>query len=282
MESGAEGTLVQGLSGAFLVGLAGFLYLHASYYRRFQHAAASPQTRTSLSFAYGIGFLLLTGVCLAALRHWSPRATHDLHALWRVLSPVAGLGAVFVVAPGIGLLAAVAGNVACLLRESDHPCLADSAHPLHTADLRARMRLSALAAFVRVSDDRLFATLWRAINLGKLIQVTLKSRKVYIGSPLTSADPSIESRWLKIVPIASGYRDSESLAYFATTDYRSLFDELADGADMESTTVADIDRQDLGVLIAWTEIVSLTIYEPALEDYFGAAQAKTAAGSTGR
>lgn len=102
MESGAEGTLVQGLSGAFLVGLAGFLYLHASYYRRFQHAAASPQTRTSLSFAYGIGFLLLTGVCLAALRHWSPRATHNLHAIWRGLSPVAGLDAVFVVAPGLG------------------------------------------------------------------------------------------------------------------------------------------------------------------------------------
>jgi hypothetical protein len=273
MESGAEGALVQGLSGAFLVGLAGFLYLHASYYRRFQHAAASSQTTTSLSFAYGIGFLLLTGVFLAALRHWSPHSTHALHQLWGELSPVHGLAAVFVVAPGMGLLAGVAGNLVRLLDESDHPCLADSAHPLYTTNLRARMRLSALAAFVKVSDDRLFATRWRAINLGKLIQVTLKSRKVYIGSPLTSADPSIENRWLKIVPIASGYRDSESLAYNATTDYRSLYDELADGAGTESTPVDDIDRQDLGVLISWTEIVSLTIYEPALEDYFGAAQA---------
>lgn len=185
------------------------------------------------------------------------------------VTPVPGLDAVYIVAPAVALLSGLLGNLRRLVLASDHPYLKDQLHPLFTTNIRARMRLAALGDFAKATDDRLLATLWRAMTLGKLIQVTLKGRKVYIGSPLASSDPSIESRWLKLVPIASGYRDSESLSYIATTDYRSLFEELADGAE-GGRLPEGFDRADLGVLICWTEIVSITIYDPALEEYFGA------------
>lgn len=256
--------LFQGLSGALLVGLAGFLFLYTSYFQRFQHAAASPQTKTSLSFAYGIGLLLFTSIALCVLHEACPRLTSALHSFWVQVSPVPGLSAVFVAAPAAGLILGFLGNVIGLVGSSGQLYLANASHPLYTTNIRARMRLAALGRVASKTDDRLLATLWRAVTLGKLVQITLKGRKVYIGSPLASGDPSVESQWLKIVPIASGYRDSESLVYIATTDYRGLFDELA-GTELD----VSFDRQDLGILIAWSEISSLTIYEPKLEDFFG-------------
>ncbi len=281
MSSETGSMLLQGVGSTLLVGLAGFLYLHGSYFKRFQIAHLPPQTRASLSFAYGLCFLFLASISA----HICPKGAGALSTFWADLSPVPNVGGLFGMAPILGLVVACASNIVRLVRVSSLPYFTSREHALHSSSLRARMRLAALVTLSKNSDDLRFLTLWRAITLGKLIQVTLKSGKVYIGSALATLDPSAPDGWLKIVPIASGYRDSISRKYVQTTVYLDLYDALvaaeqpqADDDSKQNTTpdvdpanaprIIQFDPQDLGILITWDEVVSLTIHEPALQSYF--------------
>lgn len=259
MSSEAGAGLVQGLSGALLVGLAGFLYMHASYFQRFQHAAASQSTRTSLSFAFGIAFLLLTSVVMAAARTHAPQHLHAIEMQWWSISPLPGLNAVFILAPIAGLLFGLTGNVLGFAKVATEPYLKIVPH------LRARMRLAALGRVAATSDDQLLVTLWPAMTQDKLVQVTLKDRKVYVGSPFVAADPSIDARWLKIIPLASGYRDPDSLVYVLTTSYIGLFERLASSGPQD----VEFDLRDLAVIVSWDEVLSVRIFNPELEYCLG-------------
>lgn len=273
-------SVVQGLSGALLVGLAGFLYLHSSYFQRFRHAPIGHQTRASLAFAYGLFFLFAAG--LLAQAEFAPLAiTRDfLLGVWVSITPVKSLSGVFGAAPMLALFAGLTSNIWRLMRASDRPYLKDVQHVLHTKNLLKRMRLAALGDVASSADDQMLWTMWRAITLGKLVQVTMKSRKVYVGSPLPLGDPSATSLWLKIMPIASGFRDAETLTYIPTTDYRILFEVLAEsdrggGPELKSsikvglgTATIEFDQADLGFLLPWSEVASITIHDPALEAFF--------------
>ena len=274
--------IAQGISGALLVALAGFLYLHVSFLQRFQHAAATPQTRASLAIAYGLLFLFIVGF-ISNLTCWkaSPLSAF-LSRVWLEITPIKGLGGVFGAAPAAGLLAGLLSNFSRLIQRANKPYLNDKNHALFTSSLIKRMRLAALSEVAIRTDDQMLRTLWRAITLGKLVQVTMKSRKVYIGMPLPSRDPSVETSWLKVVPIASGFRDSETLAFIPTTDYRDLFDALAEdsqGHDAEPDRCAtstiqkngasiNFDHGDVGFLLPWSDVASLTIHDPELEAFF--------------
>lgn len=281
----AEGvaTVWQGVGSALLVGLSGFLYLYSSYFKRFQLAHLAPQTRASLSLAYGLIFLFVAAIVSWLLQGKMPR----LEAAWIAVSPLQGIRAPFIVAPVLGFAYGVLGNLFRLVRNSDLIYLKDRKHPIHTNLLRPRMRVAALSDLAKSTEDRLLWTLWRAVTLGKLVQVTLKSGKVYIGSPLASLDPSSPSGWIKIIPIASGYRDQDNQSYIQTTDYRDLFEAMAERAKSLSSPEVQsraspgnghniyFDPHDLGILITWSEVVSLTIHEPGLQSYFSSFDANS-------
>jgi len=266
-------SVVQGLSGALLVGLAGFLYLHFSYFQRFRNALVAPQTRASLAFAYGLLFLFAAGLSKYLL---SESVVELLSEVWTVISPLKSLDGVFGAAPALGLLAALASNIGRLVLASNKDYLKERGHALFSTNLRKRMQFAALNYVAGEGEDHMLWTIWRATTQGKLIQVSTKSRKVYVGMPLPLGDPSATSKWLKIVPIASGFRDSETLSYVPTTDYRSLFEALASPTPESKrtrrieagSTVIDFDQYDLGFLIPWSEITSITIHDPALEAFF--------------
>lgn len=272
-------SVVQGLSGALLIGLSGFLYLHASYYQRFRYALVGHQTRASLAFAYGLAFLVLAGV-LSRAGFPGAAGQKALASVWVSITPVATLNGIFGAAPLLGLLIGVLSNFWRLIRASDKSHLKYKKHALFTDRLDKRLRLAAMSDVAESGEDHLLSTMWRAATQGKLIQVTMKSRKVYVGSPLLQDDPSVNSLWLKILPIASGFRDSETLAYIPTTDYRALFDSLASSARssgpeinsmiqiVKGKTSISFDQNDLGFLLPWTEVVSITIHDPALEAFF--------------
>jgi hypothetical protein len=249
--------LAQGISGALLVGLAGFLYLHASYYQRFKHAAASQSTRTSLAFALGLGLLLVTSVGLVVLQEFVPRLVVAIHSRWQAISPLPGLDTVFILAPAVGLLCGLGGNVIGLVRVSDAPYLNDPSHPLHSWALRRRMLHAAVDRVARETHDGRLFTLWRALERRKLLQITAKGREVFIGWPVSMADPSLDTPWLHLVPIATGYRDADGPAFEASTGYLELFDTLP-FARLPS------DAIDLGILVSWEEVESLSIYNPQL------------------
>jgi hypothetical protein len=112
--------------------------------------------------------------------------------------------------------------------------------------------------------------------------VTLKSGKVYVGkSAETIADPSVRAQSLKIIPFHSGYRNEKTHKVELPTDYQRIYemmqrkpeeeeepvnlsDPLAvENVDLKCTdgTLVEVDMQDMGVVILWSEVQSLTLYD---------------------
>ena len=111
--------------------------------------------------------------------------------------------------------------------------------------------------------------------------VTLKSHKVYVGKPylLLWDDPTQVLTFIKILPSKSGYRDPATKKVTLPTRYDELAERLveinfASGLQKKDVTdplssdilgltdesgeiVAQIDIEDLGVVIAWAEVESL-------------------------
>lgn len=67
------------------------------------------------------------------------------------------------------------------------------------------------------------------------VRITLVDRKVYVGFVLSAPDPTMPRRWLRMLPLVSGYRDRETLRYAFTTFYEPVYEEfVGDTVDTEA------------------------------------------------
>ena len=73
------------------------------------------------------------------------------------------------------------------------------------------------------SQDGIEALLVQAIDEGKLIFVTMKSRKVYIGYVAAPRIEHHDTQHLAIIPYISGYRDKDTLRYYEQHRYYELY-----------------------------------------------------------
>jgi hypothetical protein len=154
---------------------------------------------------------------------------------------------------------------------------------------RGRMRLAALIRFVKKSSDATLRLLFRAVLLNKLVQVTMKSGKVYVGRlRWPDFDPAQPLTTINLVPFFSGYRDGTSKKLIVTTKYSDLFNDLEPLAtDQQPPPVttnplssdiwllsrdgdepAQVDIEDLGVVISLAEVTSLSLYDDAIYQWF--------------
>lgn len=260
-----------------LIVTSGFLFLHTSYVHRFRIAHENTQTKASLYSVFGLAMLLLSSLLIVSVEQIFPslKKFMDGYAEWARLL-LFDLPGQFPIAIVVAIVLGTIWNIVLLASRSSQSYLSSREHPLFSTGLLQRIRLAALAHVAERSNDTFLSTLWRANSLGKLIQVTLKSRKVYIGSVVNFIDPSVEMKWLRLVPLSSGYRDKDSLAYIEQISYLELFEAMSldrlNGRACISLIgtdeVVEFDDADLGILICLAEVSSLTLYEPGLEAYF--------------
>jgi hypothetical protein len=154
--------------------------------------------------------------------------------------------------------------------------------------LGTRVRNAAIAMHVRKSDDAALRTLYRANFWHKLLMVTMKSGKVYIGKSLHSIDPCEFKSSIRLYPVASGYRDPITKRVKIETPYDNLQNKLsAPVGDQSKVDYADplrrdeaqlkvsaadtctIDLEDIGVVLVWSEIEYFTIYDDNISRVFG-------------
>jgi len=120
--------------------------------------------------------------------------------------------------------------------------------------------------------------------------VAVWSGKVYVGQPVEAMrDPSVRAHSIKIIPLYSGYRDEKTHKVELPTKYRDITSaiqlrekehEPANPADPLARDLADlrtkdgdsieIDIQDMGIVILWSEIQSLTMYDDNIYKAFQA------------
>ena len=106
------------------------------------------------------------------------------------------------------------------------------------------------------SGDHIELIILESIDQEDLVEVTLKSRKSYIGVALKSRMLNISEPDISIVPIASGYRNKETLELEMTTNNARMISE------------SYRDFHDFRVVIPKSEIVSVRLFDPELYQRF--------------
>jgi hypothetical protein len=262
--------------------LAGYTFIRVSYYRRFSAEYLKTDRFALHILGYSFVFFILGDVIAEFMHDWTPRWFESVRT---------GLGAAGVTAQVanailLGFVLAVFDNVRVrYLMRRDTSISARSG-------FFEGIRIAAVARFVRKSNDSALRAIFRATILKKPLMVTLKSHKVYVGRPYLMFwdDPTQVLTFIKILPIKSGYRDPNTKKVSLPTRYNELSDrlvELDDSASRMPQDVADplasdilgltntkneivaqVDIEDLGVVIAWSEVESLTIYDDNLYTAF--------------
>ncbi|MFV0218682.1 hypothetical protein OBK23_03215 [Empedobacter falsenii] len=103
-------------------------------------------------------------------------------------------------------------------------------------------------------EKLIWNTLGEANDLDKLLMITTKSNKVYIGQVTKLSEP-LENTHIIIIPTLSGYREKETQKLLITTDYT---DVIENAAEDEKTQLLD---NKLGVIIPFTEIVLISRFD---------------------
>ena len=259
---------------------AGYSFIRLSPYRRFK--AESFRSDRYAYHVLGIAFwLYIAGVLIALSIGVEDGRLADW---WRQGVAYTHIQAPVMIALPLAAIAALVDSLATafLMREDPSKRLAEG------KGIFTKMLVSAIARTIRESDDSVLRLLWRATIYETPLMVSLKSGKVYVGkSAETISDPSVRAQSLKIIPFYSGYRSEETHKVELPTDYQRIYALLQERPEEESpTTVSDplaheyvdlqckdgtlaaIDMQDMGVVILWSEVQSLTLYDESIYQAF--------------
>jgi hypothetical protein len=100
------------------------------------------------------------------------------------------------------------------------------------------------------SNDHLEILLSRACRETKAVSITLKKRKVYIGLITRTHDPMYDRKYIQMLPIKSGYRESDTQALKLTVDYAAVYAKII----QEDTSVVTGGIRDFEIVIPVSEI----------------------------
>jgi hypothetical protein len=103
-------------------------------------------------------------------------------------------------------------------------------------------------------EKLIWNTLGETNDLDKLLMVTIKSNKVYIGQ-ITKLSEPIENTHIIIIPSLSGYREKETQKLIITIDYTDVIENAS-----QYNETATLDRK-LGVIIPFSEIVLISRFD---------------------
>ena len=89
-----------------------------------------------------------------------------------------------------------------------------------------------------------------SIERKKLVEITLKNRKSYIGSVTDSGAINDGETDISLIPVASGYRDQDTQELHITTNYAPVIKK------------AFFSYTDFRIVIPMSEIVSVRLFDP--------------------
>jgi len=271
-----------GLFGISLALLAGYAYVHTSYFRRFSCEHLRTDRFALHLAAFSLMLYLAGALASELLPDWGFKLFKDL----RNDASEVGIRVEMINALIFAVVYGFYENIKLGRRLGRDPVIA----PQMPSKWRGRMRLAAQVRYVRKSTDATLRLMFRAVMLNKLIQVTLKSGKVYVGRlRWPDFDPAHPLTTINLIPFFSGYRDSTTKKLIVTTKYHDLFYDLEAipddeqgppvaatnplGSDIwllkrDGGEPARVDIEDLGVVITLAEVTSLSLYDDAIYNWF--------------
>lgn len=111
---------------------------------------------------------------------------------------------------------------------------------------------------IKDDDDSLEVTIQKAFDNEKFLQVTLSTRKIYIGNVTdTYFRVNDEIRSIELNPIASGYRDDTTQQIILTTYYGQIYEQI-----IENPESFNVNISDFSVTIRYDHIISVSPFDP--------------------
>ncbi|MCO7227433.1 hypothetical protein [Pleionea sp. CnH1-48] len=97
------------------------------------------------------------------------------------------------------------------------------------------------------------------------IMVTLETRQVYTGHILKMSPTHDEDKYIRILPILSGYRDEKTMSVRFTTDYQPAYDKIIkDKTSKDEGEFSHINIDDFEVIIYEKNITSAHLFDKNL------------------
>ncbi len=128
-----------------------------------------------------------------------------------------------------------------------------------------------------LSASPMDAMLQRSIQSELPIAVTMDSRKVYVGYVLETPDPERDTKAIRLLPLASGYREKDNLKIEFTTDYNWIYETWASTAAQSKTVSGDSpaaaihsthgnesaqhDPKDFEIVLPMSHVQSLNLFD---------------------
>lgn len=305
-------------SGQLIFGLlvlpiaAAVLFLKVSHTHRFASHHMLGQRLVFEVLAYAVIFLVIAEVILffgrvdvrtQAAVSWLVESP-SLHAYLQEKESISLINATGITTLILALISAFVWNLLVYWRMAKHPAVASDGNK----KFLYRVKKAAIARYVEGSDEPQIRMLFLASELRKSVMATMKSGKVYVGTVSNSVDPTLPDRYLRILPVLSGYRDPQNKKVTFTTEYTeihrqleafrandarkapALFDAapkvkfvspLAGDPGTVDGGEAEVDARHFGILLPWEEIEALTHWDPDVYAYFNSSVTPTPNTATG-
>ena len=100
------------------------------------------------------------------------------------------------------------------------------------------------------NGDRIELLLMESIQRQEPVEVTLKSRKCYIGRALRGRSVNYSQPDVSMIPVLSGYRNKETLELVPTLNYAQM------------TSQSGLNYEDFRIVIPKAQIVSVRLFDP--------------------
>ena len=127
-------------------------------------------------------------------------------------------------------------------------------------------RRGALRA-ARSSGNSIELSIAESLDPPKLIEITLKSGKSYVGFPTGSPLATVGEADVSLVPTASGFRDKETQELQLTTNYEQVM-----RSSLEK--VPQVSQAEYQIVVAISEVVSVRRFDPEVYSLFQKAKAE--------
>jgi len=116
---------------------------------------------------------------------------------------------------------------------------------------------------INEDNDAIELILLKALEEGKLVSITLKNKKVYVGFISRNFfNPNSDLKSVKIIPVFSGYRRNEDHRITFTTPYDPVIQYVVESNDN------DLDINDFQIGIPTSELNSVNIFDFRVYEMF--------------
>jgi hypothetical protein len=262
--------------GASLSLLSGYIFIRVSPYRAYKTEHLRTDRFALHVLGYSIVFYAL-GQFLASFIEL--KFSHGkVDAILGTLAKYFGLDASVICSLLIALILSCVDRISILFMMLDNAVV----QGLPWKYIKLKTRAAGIARYVVKCEDPAIKILYRAFVYRKPLMVTLKSGKVYVGQSASELkDPVILFTSLKLIPLYSGYRDPTTQRVTFTVFYKELMARITDpkgkqpdpddplAKDLVDLRISEgeivpIDLVDFGVVIMWSEIQGISIYDDSV------------------